>query len=88
MNELEQKIYEGMLEKVDTDGLDLSDVDADTLIFASDAAKGKCIGLDSIDVLELVVLIYEEWGIDVPGEDLSKLRTIRNIADYVVEHMG
>lgn len=88
MNELEQKIYEGMIERVDVDGLDLSDVDADTPIFANDAAGGKCIGLDSIDALELVVFIYEEWGIDVPAEDMHKLRTIRSIAEYITEYKG
>lgn len=87
MNELEQKIYDRMLEEMDIDESEIYNIEADTPIFSSDAEDGKpCMMLDSLDALELLTLIYDEWGIDVPAEDMSSLRTIKSIAEYITEH--
>jgi len=43
------------------------------------------LGLDSIDALELVVLIEEQFGIAIPDEDLGKraFASINALADFV-----
>lgn len=41
------------------------------------------LGLSSLDALELVVLIYETWGLDVPMEDMHKLYCVNAIAAYL-----
>ena len=43
------------------------------------------LALSSIRALELVVLIYETWGVDVPMEDIPKLYSVNAIADYLAE---
>lgn len=86
MNELEQEIYNGIIKKMDLDESELSNIQADTPIFSNDAGDGNSMNLDSVDALELVVMIYDKWKIDVPAEDMPKLRTIKKIADYVTEH--
>lgn len=88
MDTIEKKIYDGMLEKLDIDESLLEDFTVDTLIFGGAPEGGTSLELDSIDSLELVVLIYDEWGIDVPAEDMPQLSTIRNIAEYVRKHGG
>lgn len=43
------------------------------------------LALSSINALELVVLIYETWGIDVPMEDIRKLVSVNAIAKYLID---
>ena len=43
------------------------------------------LALSSLNALELVVLIYETWGIDVPMEDIRKLISVNAIAEYLAE---
>jgi acyl carrier protein len=49
---------------------------------------GDGLGLDSIDSLELIVLLKKEYGIDIrdPKEGRKALVDINTMADYVEEH--
>ncbi|MCC6847594.1 MAG: acyl carrier protein [Deltaproteobacteria bacterium] len=60
----------------DTDPADIAD---DQPIFV------EGLGLDSIDALELVVLIEERFGIAIPDEDVGKnvFASISALADYI-----
>jgi acyl carrier protein len=44
---------------------------------------GRGLGLDSLDALELVVSIEEEFEVSVSDDDVSTLSTINKIADYI-----
>ncbi len=41
------------------------------------------LGADSLDVVELVMAIEEEFGIEVPDEDVENIRTIGDIVSYL-----
>lgn len=41
------------------------------------------LALSSINALELVVVIYEIWHIDVPMEDIRKLVSVNAVASYL-----
>jgi len=43
------------------------------------------LGADSLDAVELVMAIEEEFKIEVPDEKAEKLQTIKNIIDHVEE---
>lgn len=87
MKNLEKTIYEKLVKIADIDESEIDGFTYDSPIFNSpDYDDEVCMGLDSIDALELVVAIYDKWGIDVPAEDIGKLKTINAIADYVREH--
>ncbi len=43
---------------------------------------------DSLDVVELVMELEQEYGIEVPDEDLEKLQTVQNIVDFVSAQAG
>ncbi|GHS98685.1 hypothetical protein AGMMS50276_20940 [Synergistales bacterium] len=88
LDNLERRIAEKIVEK-----LDLSDIDPDRVsysmpLFESDPSKEEKLGLDSVDGLELMVAIYEEWGIKVNPDDMPRLTTIGRIADYIREKAG
>ena len=45
------------------------------------------MGIDSVDVVELVVDLETEFGLDeIPEEDLKQMRTIGDLAEYVRTH--
>lgn len=43
------------------------------------------LGADSLDIVELVMAIEEEYDIEVPDEDAEKLKTVQNVLDYLKE---
>jgi acyl carrier protein len=46
------------------------------------------LGADSLDSVELVMALEEEFGIEVPDEDAAKLTTVGKVADYVQAHLN
>ncbi len=55
----------------------------DTPLFESMDPDG--IALDSVDSLELVVLLQEKYGIEVEDEEMSRLVSVEKIAAFVTE---
>ena len=43
------------------------------------------LGADSLDVVELTMAIEENFGIEIPDEDVEKLETVKDIIDYVAK---
>ena len=41
------------------------------------------LGADSLDVVELVMAIEEEFAIEVPDEDAENIRTLGDITSYI-----
>jgi len=41
------------------------------------------LGADSLDIVELVMAIEEEFDIEIPDEDAEKIQTIRDATDYL-----
>jgi acyl carrier protein len=76
--ELKEKIKQALITKLELDDDMKAALDYDTQLFGDDG-----IGLDSMDTLELVTLIYDEWKIDVPSEDMKKLVSVNAIAEYI-----
>ena len=44
------------------------------------------LGADSLDIVELLMAIEEMFGVNVPDEDVTGLKTVKDIADYVESH--
>lgn len=87
MTKLEQKVFEKMIETLDLNADELKGVDENSPIFEGENNGVPSMNLDSIDSLELVVMIEKEWGLgEISGEDMKKLTTIKAIADYIKEH--
>jgi len=41
------------------------------------------LGADSLDIVELVMAMEEEFDIEIPDEDAEKLRTVGDVASYL-----
>lgn len=44
------------------------------------------LGADSLDLFELVMAMEEEFGIEIPPEDLEQILTVGDIVNYLKEH--
>lgn len=41
---------------------------------------------DSLDLFEMVMSLEEEFGIEIPSEDLEKLETVGDVLDYLKDN--
>ena len=46
------------------------------------------LGADSLDTVELVMALEEEFGLDIPDEDADKLKTVGDAMNYLQQHAG
>jgi acyl carrier protein len=45
------------------------------------------LGADSLDTVELVMALEEEFGCEIPDEDAEKITTVQQAIDYVNAHI-
>ena len=41
------------------------------------------LGADSLDTVELVMALEEEFGVEIPDEDAENIKTVQNAIDYI-----
>lgn len=41
------------------------------------------LGADSLDIVEFIMAIEEEFDIDVPDDDVKDVKTVKDIVDYI-----
>jgi acyl carrier protein len=46
------------------------------------------LGADSLDTVELVMALEEEFGVEIPDEDAEKLTTVGDALRYIEEKSG
>jgi len=73
----EDKIKEIIVEQL---GVEESEI-------TSDASFIDDLGADSLDTVELVMAFEEEFDIEIPDEAAEKIRTIRDVINYLNEHL-
>ena len=44
------------------------------------------LGADSLDLVELIMSMEEEFDIDIPDEEAEKLVTVQDVFDFVAAH--
>lgn len=43
------------------------------------------LGADSLDLFEMVMALEEEFGVEIPTDDLEKIATVNDVARYLEE---
>lgn len=46
------------------------------------------LGADSLDTVELVMALEEEFETEIPDEDAEKITTVQQATDYINQHVG
>lgn len=68
-----EKVKEIIEEQLNLDGIEITEASR----FKED------LDADSLDLFELVMAFEEEYGIEIPSEDLEKLTTVGSIIEYM-----
>ncbi|HNS05177.1 MAG TPA: acyl carrier protein [Candidatus Saccharicenans sp.] len=50
------------------------------------ASFSQDLGADSLDTVELVMALEDEFGLDIPDDEAEKLTTVGKAIDYILEH--
>jgi acyl carrier protein len=70
---LQEKVFELISEQF---GMELADIRVDQDIYTD-------IGADSLDAVELVMALEEEFGLEIPDEEIEKCRTVQDIITFL-----
>ena len=54
----------------------------------SDASFIEDLGADSLDTVELIMSLEEEFDIEIPDEEAEKIKTVQNVVDYILNHLA
>jgi acyl carrier protein len=46
------------------------------------------LGADSLDIVELIMALEEEFGTEIPDEQAEKLQTVGDVAKYIEDTQG
>ena len=79
MNELVKELKDEIIEALNLEEMTADDINENEPLF------GEGLGLDSIDALELIVLLEKKYGIKLadPAEGKKIFTSVASIADYV-----
>ena len=76
--EIEQKVIDMIVYQVSIDASDVTP----TKDFVAD------LGFDSLDSVEMTMVIEDEFGFDVTDEDAEKLSNLKLLVDYVQKRLA
>jgi acyl carrier protein len=49
----------------------------------SEASFIDDLGADSLDIVELVMAMEDEFGIEIPDEEAEKIKTVKDVIEYI-----
>ena len=78
--ELKEELKEKIIEALNLEDIVITDIEDDAPLFGEEG-----LGLDSIDALELIVLLEKNYGIKIsdPKEGKNIFKSVNVMADYV-----
>jgi len=79
MSDLHTELKKSIIEQLNLEDMEVSDIENDEYLF------GDGLGLDSIDALELIVLLEKDYGIKLtdPNQGKEIFNSINTMADFI-----
>ena len=76
--EVFEKVKETIIEKLGV---------ADTAV-TTEASFIDDLGADSLDIVELIMALEEEFDMEIPDADAEKIVTVGDVVEYIREHVA
>jgi acyl carrier protein len=73
----------GKIQEITADRLGVEEGDV-----TSDASFREDLEADSLDLVELIMELEEQFGMEIPDEEAEKITTVEEAVDYVMEHQA
>ena len=68
-----ERAVDSIKEQVNLDGVEITE----------DSSFKDDLGADSLDLFELVMALEEEFGVEIPSEDLPSIVTVNDVVEYL-----
>jgi acyl carrier protein len=78
MGAIDEKVIDIIVDKL---GVERSEATPEA-VFVDD------LGADSLDLVELIMAMEEEFGMEIADEDAEKLRTVQDVISFVSSRAG
>jgi acyl carrier protein len=65
----------------------LEEFGAEPSALAPDATF-EALDVDSLDLVELGQIVHEEYGVEIKGEDMPKLKTVGDVVELITARAG
>ena len=76
--EIEEKVRNFLIEDLE--------IDEDKIF--DDAKLKDDMGIDSLDYVDIVVIVEKNFGFKIKPEDMADVKTMRQFCDYIEEKVG
>ena len=73
MGDIETKVQAIICEQLDVDAADV----------VSEASFADDLGADSLDLVELIMAMEEQFDVSIPDEDAEKISIVQDAIDYI-----
>ena len=80
---LEREEVLGKIQEITADRLGVDEGDV-----TPDASFREDLEADSLDLVELIMELEEQFGMEIPDEEAEKITTVEEAVDYVTEHQA
>ncbi|QTX33657.1 acyl carrier protein [Aminithiophilus ramosus] len=78
MEEIQKRLKDIVIDRLDVEEEQIK----------ADASFVEDLGADSLDIVELIMGIEEEFDIEIPDEDAEKLTNVEEAMNYVKNKLG
>ena len=77
MSSIEERVRTIIAEQLDQDNSDI----------VPEASFIDDLGADSLDLVELVMHMEEEFDVEIPDEEAENIRTVQDAINYIEQHL-
>ncbi len=60
-----------------------NEIEIDKELITPDALLTKDLGIDSLDVVDIIVIVEQVFGVKIKGEELKDVKTLQQFYDFI-----
>jgi acyl carrier protein len=68
-------------------GLLIMEFEIEEKAISQNASLKDDLGLESLDFVDIAVIVKKEFGINMKGKDVASIKTMGNLYDYISDHI-